>query len=490
MVLRSRAKGSILDYASRRQYDADLRFRSALIRDRLVFGPDLFRKDLYAHYGCVNAIEFSNDGDWLVSGGDDQRVLLWNVQEAISGPGRPHAMKGHHNSNIFCLCFDSYHKTVFSAGNDEQVVIHDVATGATRDVFLHDEAVYGLSVQPGNDYVFASASDDGCILVYDVREPRSSDPLLLATSKSPFHAVTYNPAEPRLLATANSREGAALWDVRRPRRHLLSYDHDGTMQSAMSVRFDDRGTRVLVLRRRRPPAVFWLESRQPMVQLDHVDYCNSCTMKSCCFAGQRDEYVMSGSDNFQLYAWKLPDNVGDRTNADGKSVWVRQAHLVMQGHRSIVNQVRFNKASMVVASSGVEKMIKLWSSLPLPGGSNCSQSEMRRRRYTYQEYVNLVLESGQLSSHDYSHKSVEEDPRMMAFFDTLETNQKRDHSPANRQTSPAAPPASVLADRSSRGPDATSATSARTDGDGEAAARTGSDHTNGRVKLTGGGSRA
>ncbi|KAH8030248.1 hypothetical protein HPB51_006680 [Rhipicephalus microplus] len=414
MALRSRAKGSILGYTSGRQYDGDVGLRNALMRDGLVFGADLYRKDLYAHYGCVNAIEFSNDGEWLVSGGDDQRVLLWNVQEAISGPGRPQAMKGHHNSNIFCLCFDSCHKTVFSAGNDEQVVIHDVATGVTKDVFLHDEAVYGLSVQPGNDFVFASASDDGSILVYDVREPRSSDPLLLATSTSPFHAVTYNPVEPRLLATANSREGAALWDVRCPRRYLLCYD--GAMsQSAMSVRFNSRGTQVLVLRRRRPPAVFQIQCRQPVVQMHHVDYCNSCTMKSCCFAGQRDEYVMSGSDDFQLYAWKLPDDIEESADlCDAKSRWVGQAHLVLQGHRSIVNQVRFNKTAMVVASSGVEKMIKLWSSLPLPGGSRCTRSERRRRRFTYQEYVHLVLESGQLSNHDYSHKppgEPEEEPQ-------------------------------------------------------------------------------
>ena len=29
---------------------------------------NLFRKNLYAHYGCVNAIEFSPDGDMLISG--------------------------------------------------------------------------------------------------------------------------------------------------------------------------------------------------------------------------------------------------------------------------------------------------------------------------------------------------------------------------------------------------------------------------------------
>lgn len=28
----------------------------------------LFKRDLVAHYGCVNAVEFSNDGQYLVSG--------------------------------------------------------------------------------------------------------------------------------------------------------------------------------------------------------------------------------------------------------------------------------------------------------------------------------------------------------------------------------------------------------------------------------------
>lgn len=29
---------------------------------------NLYRKDLFSHFGCVNAIEFSNDGQWLASG--------------------------------------------------------------------------------------------------------------------------------------------------------------------------------------------------------------------------------------------------------------------------------------------------------------------------------------------------------------------------------------------------------------------------------------
>ena len=39
--------------------------------------------------------------------------------------------------------------------------------------------------------------------------------------------------------------------------------------------------------------------------------------------------------------------------------------------------------------------------------------------FSHEDYINLVLETGQFVTHDYSHQSVQEDPRMMAFFDSL-----------------------------------------------------------------------
>lgn len=43
-------------------------FRRNLFRERLASARNLYRKNLVSHYGCVNAIEFSNSGDLLVSG--------------------------------------------------------------------------------------------------------------------------------------------------------------------------------------------------------------------------------------------------------------------------------------------------------------------------------------------------------------------------------------------------------------------------------------
>lgn len=45
----------------------------------------------------------------------------------------------------------------------------------------------------------------------------------MAIYPSAFHSVMFNPVEPRLIATANSKEGVGLWDIRKPRRSDFSF---------------------------------------------------------------------------------------------------------------------------------------------------------------------------------------------------------------------------------------------------------------------------
>ncbi|XP_063295239.1 DDB1- and CUL4-associated factor 5 [Pelobates fuscus] len=410
---------SVVGFLSRRGLHGDPLLKEDFQRRRLQACRNLYKKDLLGHFGCVNAIEFSNrGGDMLVSGGDDRRVLLWHMEQAIHSRAKPIQMKGEHHSNIFCLAFNSTNTKIFSGGNDEQVILHDVESGVTLDVFLHEEAVYGLSVSPVNDNVFASSSDDGRVLIWDIRESQQGDPFCLAHYPSAFHSVMFNPVEPRLLATANSKEGVGLWDIRKPHSSLLRYGGNLSLQSAMSVRFNSNGTQLLALRRRLPPVLYDIHSRLPVFQFDNQGYFNSCTMKSCCFAGDRDQYILSGSDDFNLYMWKIPTNPG----SGGASRDVNGAFMVLKGHRSIVNQVRFNPDTYMICSSGVEKIIKVWSPYKQPSCSGDLDGQVdddSRSLYTHEEYIGLVLNSGSGLSHDYANQSVQEDPRMMAFFDSL-----------------------------------------------------------------------
>ena len=69
-------------------------------------------------------------------------------------------------------------------------------------------------------------------------------------------------------------------------------------------------------------------------------------MKSGCF-GQN--FVFSGSDNFAVYGWKIPEFLDQHGN---ETRYIRRAQLVLHGHRSIVNQVRFNSTYSILGTSG------------------------------------------------------------------------------------------------------------------------------------------
>lgn len=401
-----------MGYVINRYFNENLVIKNKLFKERLARAKNLYRKDLYAHYGCVNAIEFSSEGELLVSGGDDRRVLLWSLAEAIHGKGAPVAMNSNHISNIFCLAFDSTNAKIFSGGNDDQVIVHDLKTGSFVVKLLHNKPVYGLSVNPQNDYVIATAGDDGRILIFDIRETNNTDPLCVAKQKTGFHSVMFNPFNSRLLATANSEAGISLWDYRKPREELVHYDSSAGDVSGISVAFNSNGSRLLALRRRLPPVLYATQSQNAICQFYHPQYYNSCTMKTCSFAGDDDEYILSGSDDFNLYMWKVPKD---------DSEW-GGSHVVLRGHRSIVNQVRYNKNNNLIASSGVEKMVKLWSTLPVgnwEGSLLKEHIDAPRTVYSHDDYIYLVGHSGQRISHDYSDQSTQEDSRMMAFFDSL-----------------------------------------------------------------------
>lgn len=188
----------------------------------------------------------------------------------------------------------------------------------------------------------------------------------------------------------------------------------------MSVSFSSSGKQVLALRRRLPPILYRTGSATPVCQFYHQDYYNSCTMKSCCFAGDNDEFVLSGSDDFNLYVWRVAD-----ADCEASNQWIDSHQMVLCGHRSIVNQVRYNAQRCVIASSGVEKSIKLWS--PFAGEDWCGGTlldeartcDQTRAVFSHDEYMAILNATGPNMAHDYSQRSTHEDVRMIAFFDSL-----------------------------------------------------------------------
>jgi len=75
---------SALSYVIARQIDDKVNYCRSLVNARFENSENLYRKDLLSHYGCVNAIEFSNQGDLLVSGEARRFDLYTLVSLALS----------------------------------------------------------------------------------------------------------------------------------------------------------------------------------------------------------------------------------------------------------------------------------------------------------------------------------------------------------------------------------------------------------------------
>ncbi|XP_062502276.1 DDB1- and CUL4-associated factor 5-like isoform X2 [Corticium candelabrum] len=412
-------------YIRREQLNGKRQVRRALVSSTMSQRRRLDGVSLTGHFGCVNAVNFSNNGGQLIlSGGDDRRVLVWRTEEAVSQCCRPIALKTEHASNIFSTLFDNSNEHVYSAGNDEVVLRHNLERLVAIDIFPHRQPVYGVSVDPDHDGIFLSAGDDGRVLLWDTRMPESPC-TCVARYTRPFHAAVFHPIEPRFVATANAGEGVGLWDIRQPQKCLTMYGGYLCKQKAMSVAFDRSGQHILALRRRLPAVLFNIRQALPVCQFTHDGYMNSCTMKSASFCGDNDEYVASGSDDFNVYVWKIPDAVYHDPLPGN---WVGEADCVLVGHRSIVNQVRFNSHSMYLLSSGVEKVIKLWSPFAISGKEDLSdlnrkvtrEDGRQRQHFTPREQRRLVLSlNSPYETDPYSLQSIEEDSRMLSFFDSL-----------------------------------------------------------------------
>lgn len=233
----------------------------------------------------------------------------------------------------------------------------------------HRFTVYSIALQPeSRGSIFASSCADGKLRLFDIRL-NSADPVIQTASRSgALHSAMFSPKEPALVAAAGLGDGTQLHDMRLPTRCLQFFpSQEGTIE----VRFNSKGTRLLCLETNRPPVLYDLPTRrhweadQGKMQLVMAEKHNRghCLMDAACFAGRDDDLVIAGSEDHGIYIWRIPDGpilpplIDDEEN---------EPFIAIRGHRSIVNQVRYNDHFSTLASCSNNKEIKFWTPFSLP----------------------------------------------------------------------------------------------------------------------------
>uniref|UniRef100_A0AAZ3PHM4 WD and tetratricopeptide repeats protein 1 n=1 Tax=Oncorhynchus tshawytscha TaxID=74940 RepID=A0AAZ3PHM4_ONCTS len=118
--------------------------------------------ELQGHTGCVNCLEWNEQGDLLASGSDDQHCIIWDPFKHK----KLTTMHTGHAANIFSVKFlpHSGDRILVTGAADTKVHVHDVSVKETIHMFSdHTNRVKRIATAPMWPNTFWSAAEDGII---------------------------------------------------------------------------------------------------------------------------------------------------------------------------------------------------------------------------------------------------------------------------------------------------------------------------------------
>src|SRR5260370_538924 len=117
---------------------------------------------LRGHSSDVMDVAFDDEGERILSGGLDDKALLWNVADATDFP----PLTGH-KERVASAVFSRDGKYIASGGQDRTVKIWNAGTGKLlRNLIGHQGAVWAVAFSPNGDLA-ASASWDQTVKVWN-----------------------------------------------------------------------------------------------------------------------------------------------------------------------------------------------------------------------------------------------------------------------------------------------------------------------------------
>ena len=284
---------------------------------------------LSGHSSWVVAIALSSDGRTLISGGLDDRILLWD----LSTGERLGILTGH-SKPINCLATSPDGKTLISCSDDDTIKIWQLPNGAMlRSLAGHSRDVNSVAISPNGQF-FVSGSEDRTVCVWRMRTGELLQSFTNLAGMVRSVAVSPNS---QILASGGLDNQIKLWNLHTG--HLVR-TLSGHLNSVMSIAISADG-QILASSSKDKTIKLWNPNTGEVIRtlLGHTEIVNSIAISP------DGKTLISGSNDKTLKLWVL---------ATGELIGT------LTEHTNSVNVVAISADGQRFASGSSDNTVKVW----------------------------------------------------------------------------------------------------------------------------------
>ena len=334
------------------------------------------RNRLNGNRAEVWSVNFSPDGQYIASGGNEEIVKIWNRNGSLykTLPTETNSKLGHQD-NVTFVRFSPDGKKLASASRDKTVKLWDVESG---DLIFslegHTDSVYGISFNPTGE-IMATVSNDGTIKLWQV----SDGSLLknLSGHKESVNGVSFSPTN-KWMASASDDKTVKVWTydgkLVANLRHEDSVTVIGFSADGQTIISGDELGKVHRWdwnQQKRQwnsnPTKQWLAHRGGIysLSLSNLFYrVNDSVEESEKVTEAESKFMMGEVFNVR---YKTEQYLATASHDNLVKVWNLEGELVKEfkGHSGRVTTVSFSPDGELIATGSFDKTVRLWSLVDL-----------------------------------------------------------------------------------------------------------------------------
>ncbi len=286
-------------------------------------------RSLAGHKGAVTSVAYSPDGSYLLSGGEDGTLKLWET-----ATGREVRTFTGHKAGVTSVAFSPDGSMAVSGSNDSTLRLWDVASG--RELRATDGLgwkIAGVAFSADGKFV-ASAADDNQVKLWSV--PKLELVRAFAGHGWRVTSVAFSPTGGSSLSGSED-DSLKLWDVAKGQE---TRTFRNGFAAVTCVAFSPDGQFGLSGGKDKVVRIWNLDSGREVEQLKG----HSQTVRSV--ACTRDgRFAVSGSDDGTVKVWDVTTGTEVRSFA---------------GHTGAVTGVAISPSGRFVASASADGTVKIW----------------------------------------------------------------------------------------------------------------------------------